>query len=1196
MPGFLDPGGTGTKLGNFFILFSGCASIVATVLSVISIWFQLKNYRKPLLQRYVVRILLMVPIYAITSWLSLKSLTAAFFLDPIRDIYEAFTIYTFFQLLINFLGGERALIILTHGRAPTPHLWPLNHCLAKVDISDPHSFVAIKRGILQYAYLKPILAISSIIMKATDTYQEGYIGLNSGYFWSGIIYNLSVTISLYSLGMFWACMHKDLKPFRPVPKFLCIKLIIFASYWQGFFLSILVWLKVIPDTREYTRDNLAAAIQDCLICCEMPAFAIAHWYAFSWKDYADPTISAARMPVQYALRDAYGIRDLIFDTKATFVSGDYGYRNFDSVDSTTMAHPESAARMARIREGMRYERGGKGKYWIPKPSSNRTALLGAAGSAAGLSEDPAIRAANAGKSYGSVEPNDLEDSSLEEDVEQLYADARAMEFGDYNYPVITAHEPYSEERFRQNHQSSRYLVTTATNQEVLRPKDRIKIQSRRSTKSSGSKPQGNKGKGKASAAENGTTEESQGLLSQANDALHRSSSSSSNQSNQSGVVDLVVEDTQAEEIERVRARKEGGPGWNEEDPKVFVTQYPPEDAGEVQRTGFEPDDIPPPVDTREHHTDTSEVNMPSGGSQDNFVVAEEEDDDGNETPIAENNRRRGSSERAGDRGKHQKTATRSMRNSSENSTPTPTQGSGYSRMTDMVFENMHQQNPTITVAEHVHDPITMPQRPTAVRSHTCPTSSRNAGNGGPSYGPTLTIHDAETANELLGPSSLLSNGQYSFLNGSFIPRPDSGTSTSTSLVRRASEPGTLKPRPTLSQIHTHNRAAQSMGNLHSPGFTDITSSVLSPLSPVHRPSNPTVITIETRRDSVSTSTVTSMDDDSVQSVADCQAPQLIADEDSGVELTFFLEEEERVEVPPADCKGALERIKVAMEEKAALERRLMELKKLIHGKSTQHSPASSISSVVTPQREASDIQPSHTNIATDSTERIDESEEQDGDTSTRHTSFEDDASEREEPISAHTLPVPPQSQRQRPRLPQLQTSLPMPARAANEERQSTPSTAVRIASAVSRIANWFFSEEQQSAYPHTPIQITTPRSQRPQHASVQTFQFIQAHHLQLTPTSPQPPSASHIVNQRRLAHLSAPAAPASAPLPVVGYQQRWRPRNVEDVDPVPPYHEQDPNPSPGFVFFPGNPMLTPLHTPTSPHYDTLANQAAYHAV
>jgi hypothetical protein len=63
-----------------------------------------KNYRKPLLQRYVIRILLMyesttekfmhtligyrVPIYSIASWCSIISLKVAMFVDPIRDVYE----------------------------------------------------------------------------------------------------------------------------------------------------------------------------------------------------------------------------------------------------------------------------------------------------------------------------------------------------------------------------------------------------------------------------------------------------------------------------------------------------------------------------------------------------------------------------------------------------------------------------------------------------------------------------------------------------------------------------------------------------------------------------------------------------------------------------------------------------------------------------------------------------------------------------------------------------------------------------------------------------------------------------------------------------------------------------------------------------------------------------------------------------
>jgi hypothetical protein len=119
-----------------------------------------------------------------------------------------------------------------HGRGMQEHVPPFNYVFPKVDISNPRTFLWIKRGILQYTVLKPFLAFATIIMKATHTFEDGYIGLTSGYFWSGLLYNLSVTISLYSLGFFWLCLYWDLKPFRPVPKVYpsyCIKLTISFS-------------------------------------------------------------------------------------------------------------------------------------------------------------------------------------------------------------------------------------------------------------------------------------------------------------------------------------------------------------------------------------------------------------------------------------------------------------------------------------------------------------------------------------------------------------------------------------------------------------------------------------------------------------------------------------------------------------------------------------------------------------------------------------------------------------------------------------------------------------------------------------------------------------------------------------------------------------------------------------------------------
>lgn len=55
---------------------------------------------KPSVQRRILAILAMVPIYSITSWLSLVFPSTEVTLSTIRDCYEAYIIYTFMALLI----------------------------------------------------------------------------------------------------------------------------------------------------------------------------------------------------------------------------------------------------------------------------------------------------------------------------------------------------------------------------------------------------------------------------------------------------------------------------------------------------------------------------------------------------------------------------------------------------------------------------------------------------------------------------------------------------------------------------------------------------------------------------------------------------------------------------------------------------------------------------------------------------------------------------------------------------------------------------------------------------------------------------------------------------------------------------------------------------------------------------------------
>lgn len=71
-------------------------------------------------------------------------------------------IYTFLQLLITYLGGERSLLIILHGRPPIPHPFPVNIFLQPMDVSDPWVLLNLKRGVLRKSYSLSQLQSQSI--------------------------------------------------------------------------------------------------------------------------------------------------------------------------------------------------------------------------------------------------------------------------------------------------------------------------------------------------------------------------------------------------------------------------------------------------------------------------------------------------------------------------------------------------------------------------------------------------------------------------------------------------------------------------------------------------------------------------------------------------------------------------------------------------------------------------------------------------------------------------------------------------------------------------------------------------------------------------------------------------------------------------------------------------------------------------
>lgn len=94
----------------------------------------------------------------------------------------------------------------------------------------------------------------------------------------------------------------------------------------------------------------------------------------------------------------------------------------------------------------------------------------------------------------------------------------------------------------------------------------------------------------------------------------------STNSGQSQLVDLVVEDTEAEEVERVRARKEGGDAWNSHEAKHYVRVFNVDEEakeGEAVRTGFDPSDLQADHPAPETAISDDEDNEEGSGSSSN---------------------------------------------------------------------------------------------------------------------------------------------------------------------------------------------------------------------------------------------------------------------------------------------------------------------------------------------------------------------------------------------------------------------------------------------------------------------------------------------------------------------------------------------------------------------------------------------------
>jgi len=221
------------------------------------------NYSEPKFQVYIVRIIFIIPVYALCSWLSLHFFEAQLYIVTFRDCFEAYIIWCFLQLIMEWMGGQAECVAKLETRQRMRHPWPFGSCCRRIILNA--TFIRrCKQGTLQFVFLKPVLAVVSICMLLVDEYD------NPVYQWIlGILYNISYTWALYVLFLLYVATKSFLVQYDPVKKFLAVKVVIFMTYYQA------LAFYVLPLGQEE-----AEGWSNALLCLEMFVFSILHVVAF----------------------------------------------------------------------------------------------------------------------------------------------------------------------------------------------------------------------------------------------------------------------------------------------------------------------------------------------------------------------------------------------------------------------------------------------------------------------------------------------------------------------------------------------------------------------------------------------------------------------------------------------------------------------------------------------------------------------------------------------------------------------------------------------------------------------------------------------------------------------------------------------------------------------------------------------------
>jgi len=298
---------------------SGVCSLVAIAFSVHLMISHLYYWQDARAQLSIVRIVMMVPIYALISWLAILFGNYALYLGLVRDSYESLVLYEFFRLIMHYfiieaeqhpiLAEQRhrfnandaewfnlwfaeddsasdASLFVRYLWAFEATAWPFPLCCMPRLVPDTRFFLAVKVSILQYVFLKPILAFVAVLLSLRGYYRGDVFSFGDSHLWIAVASNVSIAVALFMLVVFYQFLATVIQRHSPLWKFLSIKLLVFFIFWQSLIINVGYAFNLIAPLYDgWSVARSSTTLENLLICLEMPLLSVAHLWIYSVEPY-----------------------------------------------------------------------------------------------------------------------------------------------------------------------------------------------------------------------------------------------------------------------------------------------------------------------------------------------------------------------------------------------------------------------------------------------------------------------------------------------------------------------------------------------------------------------------------------------------------------------------------------------------------------------------------------------------------------------------------------------------------------------------------------------------------------------------------------------------------------------------------------------------------------------------------------------